>query len=346
MSVDLSAYRQPALTGTVGSVCYVVSVMMALATLRGIRGLQPIAIDQAAVGATVLSMFPGQVHDINQTAEALRAMGYLGEYVDLRAVGAVQAGTNAPYDAGLKYCLGKSWPCAVDIWVDQSVFSGGTLTVPTAGSVYGAHAIAIDGYDDTAGMWLGQNGLGTSNGPIKLPYSYFRKQADGWIAGGGGIALISLPSGSVAVPSSPPSAPPPPVTPTVAITATATAAVAANPASNAVDGRIDTWWSAKGFGLPQTLTVNLGQPKTISSVVVKSVTDAWDHPVDPSDTLTASAYVLIDFDVQVGGTTVQVRGNNLAKRTVPMPAPVSAASFSIAVLRSGDGNARIIDASC
>jgi hypothetical protein len=85
------------------------------------------------------------------------------------------------------------------------------------------------------------------------------------------------------------------------------------------------WNDATRSQFPDWIQVQFAGPKTIDRVVVYSMQDRYDAPVDPSDALTASYYQLTDFVVQAWNgsawtAVATVKGNNLAKRTVTFPA--------------------------
>ena len=79
------------------------------------------------------------------------------------------------------------------------------------------------------------------------------------------------------------------------------------------DGTIGQWpdWAELDFASPMSLT----------SVVVYTVQDNWQNPVQPTDTMTFTQYGITDFSVQGWDgsqwvTLGTVTGNNLVKRTV------------------------------
>ena len=88
--------------------------------------------------------------------------------------------------------------------------------------------------------------------------------------------------------------------------------------------------------------------KTIDHVVVYTVQDNYQNPVEPTDTLTFSRYGLIDFTVQGwnGSSWVTlgsaVTGNNLVKRTVNF-APFTTTQIRISITRTADGYCRITE---
>ena len=92
---------------------------------------------------------------------------------------------------------------------------------------------------------------------------------------------------------------------------------------------------------PDWLVVRFNHLSSIDRVVVYTVQDDWQHPVEPDDALTFTQYGLVDFDVEVWdgaawNAVAQVRGNNLVKRTVTFN-PVATDRVRINVL-SGLGS--------
>lgn len=85
------------------------------------------------------------------------------------------------------------------------------------------------------------------------------------------------------------------------------------------------WNDATRSAFPDWIQVQFAGPKTIDRVVVYSMQDRYDAPVEPSDALTASYYQVTDFVVQAWNgsawtAVATVKGNNLAKRAVTFPA--------------------------
>jgi hypothetical protein len=162
------------------------------------------------------------------------------------------------------------------------------------------------------------------------------------------------------------SAPPPPTptpTPTPCTTnvaaasygATASASSEAGPgyaASGAIDGNraATNWGTGTGWNdgtagvYPDNLVVNLGVTQSLSEVDVYSLQDNYTSPVEPTDSMTFTAYGLTDFQVQVPdgvGGWVDVPGghvtnNNLVKRRVVFASPVVTDQIRILVNHSAD----------
>ena len=73
------------------------------------------------------------------------------------------------------------------------------------------------------------------------------------------------------------------------------------------------------------MQINFNGSKTIDRVVVYTLQDNYNNPIEPTDTLTFTAYGVTDFTVQGwdGRAWVMlgtVTGNNLVKRTVTFAA--------------------------
>lgn len=85
------------------------------------------------------------------------------------------------------------------------------------------------------------------------------------------------------------------------------------------------WADATRGAFPDWVQVNFNGQKTLDHVVVYSVQDNFQNPVEPTDTTTFTFYGLTAFAVQgwngtSWATLGSVSGNNLVKRTVSFPA--------------------------
>ena len=85
------------------------------------------------------------------------------------------------------------------------------------------------------------------------------------------------------------------------------------------------WSDATAGAFPDWLQINFNGTKTIDHVVVYSVQDNYLSPVEPSDSMTGTRYVITSFDVQAWSgsawvTLASVTGNSLIKRTVSFAA--------------------------
>ena len=81
------------------------------------------------------------------------------------------------------------------------------------------------------------------------------------------------------------------------------------------------WADATANNFPDWVQINFSGSKTIDHVVVYTVQDNWQSPVEPTDTMTFTLWGLTDFTVQGWNgsawvTLGTVSGNNLVKRTV------------------------------
>jgi len=104
-------------------------------------------------------------------------------------------------------------------------------------------------------------------------------------------------------------------------------------ASGVIDGRRSGsgWGSGGGWNdgtsrtFPDWVEIRFNGPKTLDRVVVYTLQDNYQSPIEPTDTMTFTKYGVTDFDVQGwnGSTWVtlaHVGGNSLVKRTVPFAA--------------------------
>ena len=85
------------------------------------------------------------------------------------------------------------------------------------------------------------------------------------------------------------------------------------------------WNDATGGVFPDWVQINFNGSKTLDRVVVYTVQDNYNNPVEPTDTMTFSLYGVTDFTVQGWNgsawvTLGTVSGNNLVKRTVSFTA--------------------------
>jgi hypothetical protein len=85
------------------------------------------------------------------------------------------------------------------------------------------------------------------------------------------------------------------------------------------------WADATRAAFPDWVQINFNARKTIDHVVVYSVQDNFQNPVEPTDTMTFSLYGLTAFQVQGWNgsswvTLASVSGNRLVKRTVSFAA--------------------------
>jgi len=103
----------------------------------------------------------------------------------------------------------------------------------------------------------------------------------------------------------------------------------------AVWGSGGGWNDATANAYPDDVQINFNGSKTIDRVVVYTLQDNYSSPVEPTDTLTLSAYGVTAFTVEGwngSGWTVlgSVSNNNLVKRTVTF-APYSTNAIRIRV---------------
>jgi hypothetical protein len=106
-------------------------------------------------------------------------------------------------------------------------------------------------------------------------------------------------------------------------------------------GNYAGWADGTRGAYPDWIQVNWPSAKAIDKVVMYSVQDNFLDPVEPTDSMTGTRFVLSAFDVQAwsgsGWTTVaSVSGNNLIKRTVPFT-PYVTNAIRIVVNATQDG---------
>jgi hypothetical protein len=108
------------------------------------------------------------------------------------------------------------------------------------------------------------------------------------------------------------------------------------------------WNDATGNAYPDWVQINFSGQKTIDHVIVYTLQDNYQNPVDPPDTLTFTQYGVTDFWVQGwnGSTWVNlgagVAGNNLVKRTVTFP-PMATDRIRVNISAALAGYSRITE---
>jgi hypothetical protein len=107
------------------------------------------------------------------------------------------------------------------------------------------------------------------------------------------------------------------------------------------------WNDATNGQYPDDVQIDFNAMKTIDRVVVYSVQNAYQSPVEPTDTQTFSLYGLTNFTVEGwtgSGWTVlgTVSANNLVKRTVTF-APYTTDAIRIHITGSLGGYSRIVE---
>ncbi len=107
------------------------------------------------------------------------------------------------------------------------------------------------------------------------------------------------------------------------------------------------WNDSTPYVFPDWLQVNFTGLKTINRVVVYTLQDTFNNPVEPTDTMTFSLYGVVDFTVQGWDgsnwvTLGSVVGNNLVKRTVDLGA-FTTNQIRINVTNALGGFSRIVE---
>ena len=107
------------------------------------------------------------------------------------------------------------------------------------------------------------------------------------------------------------------------------------------------WADASSGQYPDWVQVDFAGMKSIDHVVLFTVQDNWQSPVEPTDTTTFSQYGVTDFNVQAWDgtqwqTVATVSGNNLVRRTVSF-ASVVTSKIRVNVTGSLAGFSRITE---
>jgi hypothetical protein len=102
------------------------------------------------------------------------------------------------------------------------------------------------------------------------------------------------------------------------------------------------WADATSGAFPDWVQIAFAAKSTIDHVVVYSVQDNYQNPVEPSDAMTFTKYGLTSFQVQGWSgaawvTLASVTGNNLVKRTVTLATPYTTDRIRIVVNGVADG---------
>ena len=95
------------------------------------------------------------------------------------------------------------------------------------------------------------------------------------------------------------------------------------------------------FGFPDWVEVRFSGSKTIDHVVVYSVQDNFQNPIEPIDSTVCTLYAISAFQVQAWNgaswtTLSSISGNRLAKRSVWFN-PVTTDRIRIYVMATQDG---------
>jgi hypothetical protein len=104
------------------------------------------------------------------------------------------------------------------------------------------------------------------------------------------------------------------------------------------------WNDATSLSYPDNLTVNLGVTQPISEIIVYSLQDNYNSPVEPTGSTTFTQYGLVDFQVQtpdgLGGwvdvPNGHLIGNNKVKARFAFNSPINADQIRVVVNNSAD----------
>jgi hypothetical protein len=130
-------------------------------------------------------------------------------------------------------------------------------------------------------------------------------------------------------------------------------------ASGAIDGnhKGNGWGTGVGWNdgtsgtFPDTLTINLGVTQQLNEIYVYSLQDNYLNPSEPTESMTFTAYGLVDFQVQVpdgvgGWVDVpggNVTGNNKVRRRVIFASAVTTDQIRIVVNNTPDVWSRVVE---
>jgi hypothetical protein len=135
-----------------------------------------------------------------------------------------------------------------------------------------------------------------------------------------------------------------------AYTAPVYAASAVNNGDRKGDPRVGSFWNSAGpNGFPEWVRVDFNGPKTITEIDVFMVQDAYASPVDPTPSMTFSAYGITDFEVQYwtgsGWATVpggSITGNRQVWVRVSF-SPLTTNHIQVVITRTADGWSRVVE---
>lgn len=109
------------------------------------------------------------------------------------------------------------------------------------------------------------------------------------------------------------------------------------------------WLDGTNNVFPDWVEINFNASKTIDRIIVYSIQNNYASPIEPTDALTGSSYVLTQFDLQYwDGASWQsipgasASGNNLIKRSFTF-APVTTSKIKINITGTADGRSRIAE---
>ena len=115
------------------------------------------------------------------------------------------------------------------------------------------------------------------------------------------------------------------------------------------DGRYNLWHSAPGAAKPDWIQINLASPRAIDEIVVVTLQDDYNNPVDPTEATPFTHYGPTGFEVQYwngsGWQTVSggsVTGNNRVLRRFTFP-EVTTTKIRVLVHATADGYSRVME---
>lgn len=102
---------------------------------------------------------------------------------------------------------------------------------------------------------------------------------------------------------------------------------------------------------PDVVEVDFGAPRRINEVNVYSVQDDLLNPVEPTPTMTFTAYGLVDFTMKYWNAATSawddlpggvITGNNLVRRSITFP-PLTTSKLRLVVTNGGEGHSRLVE---
>lgn len=133
--------------------------------------------------------------------------------------------------------------------------------------------------------------------------------------------------------------PPPPLPPPASPSAFASNSSAGHPPENAYDGTQINYWSAMGYPVPQWNERHFGVKRLVSGVIVYSLQDNWQTPLDAPGDMTFTKWGVQDFTVSGDGVSIaNVSGNTRVKCVVMFTAPLNIERLRITVTKGAPAN--------
>jgi hypothetical protein len=102
---------------------------------------------------------------------------------------------------------------------------------------------------------------------------------------------------------------------------------------------------------PDWVEVDFPTNRTLDSVVLYSLQDQYNTPVEPGSSMTFTQYGMTNFDVQAWNSSTgswysvgtPISGNNLVRRTVTLSTPVTTTRIRVNTTGSPDGYSHVVE---